>query len=189
VHDLISAARAILVAATNNPQLPSPRPPLATIEAAIDTLQDAQVKRETRTRGTTPVRDVAESSLRAVLRAYGSYVQEQADADPEHALTVIGGSGFRPRKASSRKKAAFTAEPGDISGTVDLAVKAPAKRATYHWRWRVVGTTKWNRAPITLQASTTIFGLPVGEYVEFCFAVVTKTGEGDFSEPIAVLVK
>ena len=37
--------------------------------------------------------------------------------------------------------------------------------------------------------NTTIAGLPVGEYVEFCFRVATKTGEGDWSEPITVLVK
>jgi hypothetical protein len=97
VPDLIVAARAILVAATNNPQLPDPRPPLTTIKAAIVALENAEVDRESRTRGTAPVRNVAESNLRAVMRAYGSYVQEQADADPEHAQTIIAGSGFRAR--------------------------------------------------------------------------------------------
>jgi len=189
VPELIVFARAALVAATNNPLLPNPRPPLATIEAAIVALQNAEVDKETRTRGTAAVRDVAESKLRAVMRAYGSYVQDQADADPDHAQTIIASSGFRARKASSRKKLPFTAEPGEISGTVDLWVKAPSKRAMYHWQWRVVGAANWNRAPNTMQADTTIAGLPVGQYVEFCFRVVTKTGEGDWSEPITVLVK
>jgi hypothetical protein len=189
VSDLIVMSRAVLAAGQNNPLLPKPRPSLATIEAAIVALENAEVNRLTNTRGTAPVRNEAESKLRAILRAHGSYVQEQADANPDVAQSLIASAGYRSRKASSRAKLPFTAKPGKISATADLEVKAPAKRAMYHWQWRVAGTTKYNRAPNTIQAKTTIPRLPIGQYVEFRFRVATKTGEGNWSESITVLVK
>jgi hypothetical protein len=186
--DLIGVARAILAASKKSTFLPAPRPPLATLAAAIDALDQAETAATTHTRGTAEVRNEAESALRATLRTFKSYVQEQADANPEQAGSIIASAGMNVRRASSRAKAPFTGKPGKISGTVALEVKAAGKRATYDWQWRVQGTAKWNRAPKTLQAKTTISGLPIGQYVDFRYRVVTKTGEGDWSEPITVLV-
>jgi hypothetical protein len=63
------------------------------------------------------------------------------------------------------------------------------KRATYEWEWSVDGGKTRNAAPKTLHAKTTIVGLPVGTYVPFRYRAVTKTGVGDWSDPITVLVK
>jgi hypothetical protein len=43
-------------------------------------------------------------------------------------------------------------------------------------------------APSTLQAKTTITGLPVGTSVLFRYRTLTKTGEGDWSQGLALLV-
>jgi hypothetical protein len=189
VPDLIAAARAILAAATDNPLLPDPQPPLATIAAAITALDQAETDRLTHTVGTTPVRNTAESALRATLRAYKAYVQQQADANPEQAAALIPTAGLSVRKPSTRAKAFFTAKPGRISGSVGLEVKAAAKRAVYEWEWSADGGETWTAAARTLQAKATITGLPIGQYVQFRFRVTTKTGQSDYSRPLSVLVK
>jgi len=39
------------------------------------------------------------------------------------------------------------------------------------------------------QAKTTLFGLPVGTSVHFRFRALTPKGQGDWSQPIALIVK
>jgi hypothetical protein len=43
-------------------------------------------------------------------------------------------------------------------------------------------------APATLQAKTKIAGLVPGANVQFKFRAVTKTGEGDWSQPASLIV-
>ena len=184
----IVAARAILAASTGNPFLPKPNPPLGKLAAAIAALDRAEIARATRTRGTAEVRDLALSVLLALLRTLKAYVQEQADANPEKAEIIITSAGMSVRRPTTRSKAPFVATPG-LSGTMNLEVKAPAKRASYQWEWRAEGAASWTPVEPTLQAKTTITRLPIGSYVELRFRVVTKAGEGDWSEPLTALVK
>jgi hypothetical protein len=188
VNDFIGVARAVFAASTSNPLLSHPNPWVSKLGATITALGDAQTDTLTHTRGTAPARDESLSACRAALRALRAHVQEQADANPEQAGTVITSSGMSLRRASTRAKAPFTATPGRVSGTMILEVRAAAKRAAYEWQWRVRDTTRWTNAPNTLQAKITITGLPIGEYVDFRFRPATKTGEGDWSDPITVLV-
>jgi hypothetical protein len=58
--------------------------------------------------------------------------------------------------------------PGAVSGTVYVAGNAAAVRASYEWEWS---------------------GLPASTVVQFAFRAVTKTGAGDGSQVISLLVK
>ena len=83
----------------------------------------------------------------------------------------------------------FAAKPGAVSGTVVLAARAAAVRASYEWGWSGDGGKTWTAVPPTLQAKTEIPGLPVAPAVQFRFRAVTKAGAGDWSQPTTLLVK
>jgi hypothetical protein len=189
VPDLIVAVRAIIAASKKNAAVKSSNPSMAKLGSLVDALQKAETAARSNTRGTAAARDVALSALRAGVTTFQGWVQEQADADPETAASFIATTGLRTRAPSTRRKAPFTATPGRVSGTLDVEVKAPAKRAGYVWEWSADGGQTWHRAPVTVQSRTTLKGLPVGKYVAVRWRAVTKTGEGDWSEPITVLVK
>ena len=180
----IAATRAIIAAATGNPSLPDVRPISSALRAAVDDLAAAERETLTKTTGTATARDATLKPVRDALDKYKSYVQDQANANPEEAAAIIEGAGLSVRLPSTRRKPWSTAKPGPTSGTAILEVRAPAKRASYERQWSDDGGKTWNDAPVTLQSRTTIHGLPVGKYVLFRFRVATKNGIGDWSEPI-----
>ena len=51
------------------------------------------------------------------------------------------------------------------------------------------GGKTWVAAPPSLQAKTTVTGLPAGTSVQFRYRAVTKTGAEDWSTPVTLLVK
>jgi hypothetical protein len=189
VPDLIAAVRVILAASKGNPAVKSPNPSLAKLGALVEALAKAQVAARSNARGTAAARDVALSALRAGVTTFQGWVQEQADADPENAVSFIESTGLHTRAPSTRRKAGFDVRPGLVSGTLIVEVKAPAKRASYLWEWSDDEGETWHRAPATMQAKTTLRGLPVGKYVSLRWRAVTRTGEGDWSEPVTVLVR
>jgi hypothetical protein len=112
-----------------------------------------------------------------------------ADAAGETAPSVIASAGMGVKKPVLRNKAALAAKAGPTSGTVHLVAKSVTRRASYEWQWSADGGKTWNLAPSTLQAKTTILGLPVATSVEFRFRSVTKAGEGDWSQVVTFVVK
>jgi len=69
-----------------------------------------------------------------------------------------------------------------------LAASA-ARRASYLWGYSTDGGKTWAEVGPTLQAKTTVSGLPAGTTVQFRYRGVTKTGAADWSQPISLLVK
>jgi hypothetical protein len=189
VPQLIKVAQAIIAALTNNPHIPSPNPPLTTLTTALNALVTTEAATKTRAAGTVAARNVARTNLLSLLHAAKANVQQVADANPEQAAAIITSAGMAVRKTADRNKAPFEAKPGTVSGTVQLVAKAAAVRASYEWEWSGDGGKTWTPASPTLQAKTEIAGLPIGTVVQFRFRAITKTGAGDWSQPISVLVK
>jgi hypothetical protein len=189
VPDLIARVRHIVSCSTNNAYFPDPTPPLAEITTAVDELYEAQVATLTRAKGTNSLRDEKLKVVRSLVGAYATYVQLQADANPDEAGSIIESSGFFIRAASTRKKLPFNVKQGRVSGTADVEILGVAKRASYEHRWSADGGKTWQPGGHTNKTKITITGLPVGVVVLFCFRPCTKTGEGDWSEPFAFLVK
>jgi hypothetical protein len=77
---------------------------------------------------------------------------------------------------------------GSVSGTVNLAAKAPAHRASYAWQYSTDQKT-WTSVPQTLQAKTGVSGLTAGTTYYFRVQVLTMTGGGDWSQIVSLLVK
>jgi hypothetical protein len=189
VGDLIALGHIIVTKLTNNPLLPSPTPTVAAILAALTDLQTAQTAANARTKGAATVRDEKRTVLVSLLQQLRGYVQTTADATPENGASIIESSGLSVRKTPTRAARTFDAQQGPLSGTAKVTALAAGPRSSYEWQYSTDGGKTWVNAPTTIQAKTVVTGLAAGATVQFRYRPVTKTGEGDWSQPASLLVK
>ena len=188
VPALIKTVKAVAAALTGNAHFPNLAPTLSTLNASLAALDTAETSTKTRAAGTVATRNAARTQLLSEVHALKAQVQLVADANPEQAEAIIASAGMSVRKATMHAKATFAARAGGTSGSVKLAARAAALRASYEWEWSVDGGKTWTQAPPTLQARTAISGLPVGTNVQFRYRYVTKTGAADWSQATSLLV-
>jgi hypothetical protein len=189
VPAFITYAEGIVKGITGNPSFPSPTPPLSAVTQAIDDLQAAETATLSRVKGAVATRNEKRMALVQLLQHMKAYVQTAADVNPENALSIIQSAGMFVRKTPVRTKRAFAAKPGAVSGTVRVLTNAAARRASYDWEYSTDGGKTWVSLPSTLQAKTTVSGLTPGATAMFRFRALTKTGEGDWSQPTSLLVQ
>lgn len=186
---LITYVQAVLAAMTNNAHFPTPVPPLSALLAALTALQSAEAQALSRLKGTVVARNDKKAALVGLMQQLRGYVQTTADADPENSAAIINSSGLPVRKLPVRKPRVFSANAGALSGSVEVIAATAARRASYLWGYSTDGGKTWIEVGPTLQAKTTISGLPVGTSVQFRYRGVTKSGAADWSQPISLLVK
>ena len=189
VADFIAYATGVAHAMTNNPAFPAPVPALSALSAAVSDLQAADTHALTRAKGTAAARNDKRAVVVSLLRQLGGYVQAIPDATPENGATIIQSAGIPVRKVTPRATRVFGAKVGPVTGSAKLTAAVAAARASYEWEYSLDGGKTWVGAPSTLQAKTTVTGLPVGTSVLFRYKTVTKTGEGDWSQGLSLLVK
>ncbi len=160
-----------------------------TVGAAIDALAEAETATLTRLDGTVPVRDRKRLEVKMLLEQLCAHVQAIADADREHAISIIESAGMAVKKPSVAPERIFAAEPGDTSGDVRLRAPKGGNRAGYEWAYSTDGMKTWVSLPITVQASTAVRGLQPGSTVYFRYRVTTKDGTGDWSDPVSIIVR
>jgi hypothetical protein len=188
VGDLKKGGEAIVASMTNNPYFPNVAAQLGTVSASLTVLGDADALTKTK-KGTVPARNAARANVVTNLHGLKMVVQQRADADPENAAAIIASSGMTMRKVTVHAKAPFVAKPGPVSGSVHLVARAASRRASYEWQWSGDGGKSWTSGATTLQAKTTLTGLPVATSCQFRHRAVTKTGEGDWSQVVVLIVK
>jgi hypothetical protein len=189
VPALIALAKTIVQSMTGNASFPSPDPTLAAVTAAITELETAETAAKARTHGAVAVRNDKRAALVTLLEQLKANIQKTADANVENAGAIIQSAGINVRKAPVHAKRVFAAKPGAVSGSVKVVAVTAARRASYEWQYSVDAGKTWSPAPSTLQAHTTIPGLTPGASVSFRYRAVTKTGEGDWSQPQSLIVK
>ena len=187
--DLVTYARNLVKLLNANPSFPTPVPSLAAITTATDELAAAQTATLTRTKGAVATRNEKRAVLVRLIKQLGHYIQTVADASPDGGASIIESIGLAVRKAPTRRARAFEAKPGDISGTASVVAVTASRRASYEWQYSTDGGKTWIAAPATLQAKTTIAGLVPGATVAFRYRPVTKAGEGDWSQPVSLLIQ
>jgi hypothetical protein len=187
--DFITYAQGIVTALTNNASFKTPSPTLAEVTTAIHDLQTAETAAATRAKGTVTARNDQRTALLKLLQQLKSYVQTVADGNAETAATLITSAGMVVRKTPVHKPRVFTAEPGDISGSAKLVTVSAGSRACYDWESSLDGGKTWVAAPSSLQAKTTLVGFSPGVTVMFRYRAVTKTGEGNWSQPVSLIIK
>jgi hypothetical protein len=189
VADFIAYVTGVLHAMTSNPAFPAPVPPLSVVSAALSELQSAETVALTRVKGAAAARDDKRAVVVSQVRQLGGYVQAVADATPENGATIIQSAGLGIRKPLVRPTRVFAVKPGPVTGTVTATTAIAARRASYEWQYSSDGGKTWVSAPVTLTSKTTILGLPSGTVVQFRSRAVTKAGESDWSQVVALLVK
>jgi hypothetical protein len=185
---LITYVQGILKAMTGNPTFPTPNPPLTAVSGAVNALQAAETDALTRATGTVATRNEKRATLVMLLELLRGYVQSVADATPENAISIIESSGFALRKTTVRPPRVFAAKAATLSGSVKLTAPLAGRRAAYRWQYSTDGGKTWVDASETLQAKTTVTGLPVGTTVQFRYRSVIKGGASDWSAPLSMVV-
>ena len=188
VPALVAFAQTIVKRMTGNPSFPNPIPPMTAVMAAIDELQIAEQGALTRLKGAVVLRNEKRTALVGVIHQLRAYIQAVADADTANAASIIESAGVTVRKTPSRRARSFTAKQGPVSGVAKVVAEAAGRRASYEWQYSVDGGKTWVTAPPTLQAKTTVAGLPPGSTVQFRYRAVTRGGAGDWSQPVALTV-
>jgi hypothetical protein len=173
---------------TNNPSFPNPAPTLAAVTAAIDELRAAEAGALARTKGAAAARNEKRKALVALLEQVRAYIQLTADAGEGNGPSIIESAGVAVRKTATRHARIFAAKPGRISGVAMIVAASAGHRASYEWQYSTDGGKTWVAAPTTLQAKTTVAGLVPGATVQFKHRPVTRAGEGDWSQPVSLMV-
>jgi hypothetical protein len=189
--NFIVGARTVVLDIGNNTTLfATPTPTLASVTTAITNLETAEALAHTRVAGSVAARDLKYDVLLKAMHGLLNYVQNLADnaADIPTAISIINASGFGLRNAPVRTKAPLAAKKGAVSGTVNLVAMSAGPRASYNWR-KSNDTITWMDLPPTLQAKTTVAGLTVASTVYFQYRAITKTGAGDWSQSVSILVQ
>ena len=185
---LITLVQGILKALTGNPTFPTPNPPLTALSGAANDLQVAETAALTRAIGTIATRNEKRAALLTLLEVLRAYVQSVADATPENAISIIESSGLALRKTTVHAPRVFAAKATTLSGSVKLTAPIAGRRAAYRWQYSTDGGKTWVDASETLQAKTTVTGLPVGTTVQFRYRSVIKGGASDWSAPLSMVV-
>ncbi len=167
----------------------SPNPTLATLTAASTDLSSAEASAISRVKGAVAIRNEKRTALVTLLKQEASYVQHIVDGNVENGVSIIEGAGMAVRKTAVRKPKAFGVVAGPVSGSAKLVTKSAGARASYEWQYSTDGGKTWVAAPGTLQAKTVIMGLTPGGTVQFRYRALTKTGEGDWSQVVQLIVK
>jgi hypothetical protein len=189
VPALVTFVQSVVTAMTGNPSFPSPVPTLAVVAAALAALHAAESAALARTKGAVADRDDKQAALVTLLKQLLAYVQSVADANVETGATVIQSAGVAVKKTPVQKPRVFVAEQGAISGSAKLVAASAGRRASYEWQYSLDGGKTWVIAPASLQAKTTVVGLTPGATVEFRYRPVIKTGEGNWSQTVQLIVK
>ena len=189
VPALITYAQSVVTAMTGNPSFPAPAPALPVVTTAIAALQTAETTALTRVKGAVEARNQERAALVTLLGQLRGYIQTVADADVETAATVIRSAGIAVKRTGARSPRVFDAQQGAASGSARLVAATAGRRASYEWQFSTDGGKTWVMAPSTLQAATTVTGFTPGVTVEFRYRPVTKTGEGNWSQTVQLIVK
>jgi hypothetical protein len=189
VQALITYATGIVTALTGNPNFPSIVPTVVTLTAAIAALQTAETAALARAKGAVITRNEKKVALVQLLQQLKGPIQAAADANLENGASIIASAGVAVKKTVVRSPQVFGAKPGAITGTAKLVTATAGHRASYEWEYSTDGGKTWVTAPATLQAKTTVPGLTTGTTVQFRSRAVTKTGEGNWTQPVSLVVQ
>lgn len=189
VPALLGVAERMVESMTGNPAFPTPTPTLAAVTQAISDLRTAQAAALSRVHGAATARDDKRAALVKLLQQLKGYIQTVADAATENGASIIESAGVTVKKVPARGPRVFTAKQGAVSGSAKIIAVSAGPRSSYEWELSIDGGKTWTAWPASIQAKTTVTGLPAGTTVLFRYRVVSKSGQGDWVQPVSLLVK
>lgn len=187
---LLSKARSIVQGMSESSWLPSPDPPLAEVQAAIDDLDAAAATVFTRAVGTVERRDGKRRVLVERLQHLAAYVQSIADANPEYAAAIIESAGMDVKKVGKPAPRVYRARRGRVSGEIAIVVPSAGDRAGYEHQYCLDDGKTWLPfpQPFTNETAVTLSGLRPGSTVWLRYRWTVKGVTGDWSQTISFMV-
>jgi hypothetical protein len=179
VHDQMAA---------NASTLPSPNPPLPTLQAQIATLTTKEALTKTRATGAVADRDQAQLAVKTSLESEAAYVEELCNADPSNALVLAQDAGLSLKATGSHTKPPLAVKASAVSGSVNIVAKATTGAKQNQWEYSLDGGKTWIDLPPTTKAKTTLASLTPGTTVTVRQRVFTKAGLQDWSQPVSSVV-
>lgn len=192
VPEILERAQYIVERMKGNSWFPSPSPPLAEVQATIDTLSAAEVRTLTRAPDSVPDRDAKRLVLMTRLDELRNYVFTIANRNPDHCAEIVESAGMYLKKLRGPSPQVWGAEPGSRSGEVDVTAPRVGDRAAYEFQYSLDDKKTWLPFPqaVYTKASATLRGLKPGSTVHLRYRVTVKGVTTDWSEcdPISLIV-
>jgi hypothetical protein len=189
IATLIADVRHYVQSMTGNVHFPTPNPALSVVTAANNTLETSYDAAQLKTKGFAQKRNADLKALKIQLNLLAAYVVSIANQDPNNAENIILSAGMALKKHTPPQPKVFTVKQGKLSGSVNLDSKAQ-KRAFYIYQMTtdITNPASWVTIYNGTKVRFTKTGLAVGSHPYFRVAVVTVTGQGDFSLPVGIVV-
>ena len=165
----------------NKTMFPVPTPAITVVRSDITTLQKAQSALDNRL-GTKAVRDAAQAALLTDAHNLHTYVQQQVNATPSQADVIAKSASMTLRKKAARSKTDLRSV-GPCPGSVKVV--AAATKGAKVLQYSTDGGKTSIDAPSTTKSSTVITGLQPGLLVHYRQRVITKDGEGAWSQTVS----
>jgi hypothetical protein len=80
-------------------------------------------------------------------------------------------------------------KPGPSSGSAVLSGSSAGNRGAHYWQFSIDGGKTWSPTKKSLDAKLTLSGFTPGQTVSFRHSTLTTHGEGDWSDPIALIIR
>lgn len=183
----IARVRFILSMMKGNPYFPSPTPPLATVEVASDTLEEASIAARGSGPDATAVMRLKEEELVVLVKHLAAYVESVANTHGEEAEAIILSSGFEVRRRAMRITADITARATNVPGEINVYHKA-VLRSTHEVQLSLDPTDEknWYTVYRGTRGRVVLTGNAPGRWYYIRARVVTKDGTSPWSEVVSV---
>ncbi len=189
VPEKVSKARQILAALTGNAKFTNPVPPLATLGAGVDALDDAYTSAQANRQawsGAVDVQTAKADALDQLISQCASYVESVAGLDD----SVIASAGMDPKAPAGSSTlpeapSGLDATIGDHEGELDLSWDPVTNAMSYLVQKSLDpnNAAGWTQAVTSTKSTTTIDGLTSGTRYWFRVAAVAALGQSGWSDP------
>jgi len=170
---------------------PLPHPTLANYNGIVTALENALNASKGGGDIALQTLKTAETNYDNYTTELGHYVEDRANSDPLNGDAIITAAGMSQKSAGAKSIPDFSAKNGENSGQLDVRIKAtdntiyvlqtspnPAAGAAF----------VWTQAKVSQYASFSITGFNRGAIVWLRYARIVGNLQGDFSDPISVVV-
>jgi hypothetical protein len=183
-------AKHVATCMSGNAYFPTPIVPMATFLAEIAELETAEVATLTGAHGTATERNSKLSDVHNTMKRLRADIETTANQPGVDGPTVVASSGMSVKDVAGPSKADFAVKPGNNSGSVELSARHPGRgtKTSFDWQSSDDHGAHWVDAPRTVYSYTTISGLTPGVLYSFRYRTLTRDGEGDWSDPITLMV-
>ena len=190
----IERARHIVTSMTGNANFATPVPTLASVTTAINNLEIAFNAAQGAGPAQTATMHDKETLLDNLLTQLANYVESTSNG----VAAIILSAGMDVKGKGGQQPHIFNAVAGKHTGEAILHAKV-TRHASYIWQMtndpplltppNLPNNLAWHQVGVTTKSIFVVEGLAAGTRYWFRVAIVTKTGQEAWSDPISIIVQ